>query len=184
MGRLNAAVVGFAGRKKSGKTTISQAVAEALGWQHASFGDYVRYVASQRGLDATSIPVLQDLGQVLIEEGWTQFCTGLLIHAKWAPGNGLIVDGIRHAEAAQHLTSLVAPLRFILVYVSTDDDVLDARRGTGSAIDYETLERHSTEAQVKTRLNSVAALTVDGASPLHQLVGDVVSFIGGGSKPS
>lgn len=177
MGQLKATVVGFAGRKKSGKTTISQAVAEALHWQQASFGDYVRHVASQRGLDATSLPVLQDLGQALIDEGWPQFCKELLRHAEWLPGTGLIVDGIRHVEAAQHLTTLVTPMPFKLIYVSTDDAVLHERRGIDNASQYAALEHHSTEAQVATLLRDSADFTVDGTLPIENLVADIVASI-------
>ncbi|MGO8670179.1 MAG: hypothetical protein ACLQVD_02250 [Capsulimonadaceae bacterium] len=40
------AVIGFSGLARSGKTTVSREVATALGWNYASFGDYVRSVAT------------------------------------------------------------------------------------------------------------------------------------------
>ena len=122
--RMMAAVIGFAGRKKSGKTTISQTVADTLNWPYASFGDFVRHEASRRNLDATSLVVLQDLGEKLIGDGWPEFCRGVLALSEWKPGKSLIIDGIRHAEAVQQLTRIVAPLPFALVYVSTHDEVL------------------------------------------------------------
>lgn len=172
-----AAVIGFSGRKKSGKTTISQAVAEAVGWQHASFGDFVRHQASLRGLDSSSTVVLQDLGETLIGEGWLEFCEGLLALSGWRPGTGLIIDGIRHAEAKENLSSIVAPLRFALVYVTTDDDTLLARRAASNTRDFADIESHSTEAQVMSTLPSLADLTVDGGMPLQDVVTKVVTFI-------
>lgn len=41
-------VLGLAGRKGSGKSTLGKAIAEELGWPYASFGTCVRSVAAQR----------------------------------------------------------------------------------------------------------------------------------------
>jgi hypothetical protein len=171
-----AAVIGFAGRKKSGKTTISQAVANATGWQYASFGDFVRHQANQKGLDSTSTVVLQDLGENLIAEGWPKFCREVVAHSGWKPGTGLIIDGIRHVEAVQQLKSIVAPLNFGLVYVTTDGDTLRGRRAS-SDLKFAVIESHSTEAQVTSTLPSVADLTVDGAISVEKITERIIAFI-------
>lgn len=172
-----AVAVGFSGRKKSGKTTISQAVAERLGLHYASFGDFVRNEAARRHLDAASLVVLQDLGATLIQEGWPEFCQQVVAQSGWIAGTSLVVDGIRHAEAAEHLSRLVAPMQFVLVYVSTEGDIIQQRLGPEAAARITTIEKHSTEAQVTTTLPALANLTVDGALPLETVVDEIVGFL-------
>ena len=54
---MNSLVIGFSGKKGSGKTELSNALSKSLGWKHVGFGDYVRDVCRQRGLDLLSVEV-------------------------------------------------------------------------------------------------------------------------------
>lgn len=78
-------VVGFAGKMGSGKTTISSLTAQTLGWARVGFGDYVRSVARQRGLDA-SRGTLQALGESLLADGSEGFCRDVLAQTDWRLG--------------------------------------------------------------------------------------------------
>ena len=85
VGIMKPIVLAFAGAIRSGKSELSSGVAGTLGWARVSFGDYVREVAQQRGLDSTR-EALQAIGVSLIAEGWEQFCRSVLSQAHWQAG--------------------------------------------------------------------------------------------------
>jgi len=172
-------VLASAGRISSGKSTLSTHVASALGWPQVSFGDYVRQVAQRRGLD-DSRAVLQEVGATLIAQGWEGFCHAVLGQGAWVPGQPLIVEGIRHAEALAVLRQLVAPSELRLVFIAVNEPTRAARLGQRGMPERETLpgvEAHSTEAQVGTVLPGMADFTVDGTRPLEELLQDIVRWV-------
>ena len=168
-GRMKQTVIGFSGRIKSGKTTVSQAVADALSCQRASFGDFVRAEATRQGLDAESRSVLQDVGEMLIVQGWPQFCRNVLATADWQPGSSVVVDGIRHAEAVRQLARIVDPIPFVLVHVAVDEEVQQHRIQDEESQNLEDTEFHSTEADVKEVLPMMADLVIDGSHSVDDL---------------
>jgi cytidylate kinase len=120
-------VVGFSGRRASGKTVLSTEVARRLGWPRVSFGDYVRAVARFRSASAAPVD-LQELGASLIQEmGWEEFCRRVLAQADWAPGRPLVVDGIRHTGALATLRRLVCPTDLLHVHIDVSDQERQAR---------------------------------------------------------
>jgi cytidylate kinase len=175
---LKSIIVGFAGKIGSGKTTISAALAEALNWPRASFGDYVRGVARERGLEE-SREVLQEIGASLAENP-DEFCLSFLGLVDWKPGQNLVVDGIRHAKIIDALRRVTEPSRVFLVFVRVDERVrrkrlLDNRdAGKQAAFGY---EAHTTEADVNTVLPALADLVADGARPVPDLVNQIVAWI-------
>ena len=174
---MKRSVIGFSGRIKSGKTTISQAVATALSFPRASFGDYVREEAKRRELDPDSRSILQDLGETLIAQGWSQFCRDVLATVAWQPGSPLVVDGIRHAEAVRELTLIAAPLPFVLVHVAIDEQVRTDRLEDQHLRELAIAELHSTEADARNILPMMADLVVSSAIPLEDSVQEVVEFV-------
>jgi dephospho-CoA kinase len=172
-------IVGFAGRIKSGKSTISRRVAKDLGWTWVSFGDLLRDEASRRGLAPSSREVLQNLGRELIRGGWKTFCSALLKKAGWAPSQPLIVDSVRHIEAIDTLKLLTAPSEVKLVFVATDDKVRQFRLdAAGRHERIEALDADSLESQAREALPSAADLTVDGGLPEDQCARQIVSWLG------
>lgn len=172
-------VVGFSGGIGSGKTSLSQAVAEELDCPWVSFGDYVRKVAADRGYgqDRES---LQVVGESLVHEGWPRFCLAVLNQAPWKPGQDLIIDGVRHAEGVRTLRSLVKPSLFRLIGISLDATGRWAREGGDAHVDelaIQSIEAHSTEAEVQPRVMPMADLVLDGARPLNELVREVVNWL-------
>ena len=170
-------VIGFSGRIKSGKTTISQAVAGALQLKRASFGDFVRDVAVYRGLDADCRQVLQQLGESLIAEGWLKFCRDVLQATDWTQGESIVVDGIRHADAVTELSRLAAPMPVVLVHVETDEKTRITRLARKELIEQESIKSHSTERDVREVLPSMAKLVVDGTKPIDVVVEEIAQFI-------
>lgn len=177
MASVKPSAIGFSGRIGSGKSTISHAVADALGWTRASFGDYVREVARTRGCDVESREVLQEIGNSLIAQGWRGFCLDVLASASWLPGKPFIVDGIRHPEAVQHLTTIAQPLPFIHVHVAVDENIRLDRLKQRAAFDNVAAESHSTESAVKDMLPSMAHYIVDGSQPLKDIVEVILAFL-------
>jgi dephospho-CoA kinase len=172
-------VLAFAGRIASGKSTLSAGVAQVLGWPRVSFGDYVRQVARHRGLKE-SRTVLQELGAALIAQGWETFCNTVLGQAAWKPGQPLIIDGIRHAEALAVLRQLVTPSELRLVFITVDEPTRTTRLRQRESPDGETMQRieeHTTEAQVGTVLPGIADFLVDGTRPQEELQQDIVRWV-------
>lgn len=170
--------LGLSGRIRSGKTTLSTALSKALLCRRASFGDYVRFEAHERGLEVGNRQVLQDLGELLGSLGWKTFCRNVLHHAGWKPGQPIVIDGLRHVEAIHALRDLVNPLEFRLIYISIAEGQLSKRLlQDASVIDIGHIEEHSTEYQVVETLPSVADLLVDGSRPVEQLVDEIVQWI-------
>jgi cytidylate kinase len=122
---LKSIIIGFSGKIGSGKTTISTAVAEALNWPHASFGDYVREVGRERGIEE-SRKVLQEIGASLVENP-DEFCLSLLELSGWKPGQHLVVDGVRHAKIVDALHRTTKPSRVFLVFVEVNEKVRKKR---------------------------------------------------------
>lgn len=165
-------IVAFSGKIGSGKSTLSKSIAKDLNLPYISFGDYVRHVASLRGLDY-SRDTLQSLGENLIkEQGWLKFCINVLHHGGWNTSKPVILDGIRHVEALECIKQIVHPLEVILVFIQLAP-VERARRITGrDKTDEPNLNRfddHSTETQVNSTLLAAANIVVDGDMPLESL---------------
>lgn len=171
-------VLAFAGRIASGKSTVSQGVAAALGWPWTSFGGYVRMEAQHRGLDETRA-VLQQVGEQLIAAGWELFCQAVLAQAGWRPGQPLVIDGIRHVEGLQTLRDIAAPQSVLLILIDVPEMVrtvrLSARGVTGDEQQQD--DRHASETQVNAILPQIANLIVDGTRPVEDLVHDITLWI-------
>src|SRR5690242_7997878 len=103
---MDSFVVALSGRIGSGKSALASRLAQCLGCERVSFGDYVRAAALAKGLEPTG-ENLQLVGAALVEAGWEPFCRAVLAQAPWQPGQPLVVDGVRHVDALAHLKRLV-----------------------------------------------------------------------------
>jgi len=130
------AVVAISGMIGSGKTTIATLLSERLRWPYAAYGDLIRTVAASRGLTGDRAD-LQQIGGELIAAGWDSFTRLVLGQASWAPGQALILDGLRHAAGAGALARIVAPLPAIVIYLD-----VPAATGLARARDRDHLPRH------------------------------------------
>lgn len=176
-GRTRTLVVCFAGGIGSGKSVVSQRVAETLGWPRVGFGDYVRAVARERGLDETR-KTLQEVGAELAARDLEDFCYRVVDQAG-SSGQSLIVDGIRHLEVMDAVRRIVWPAAALLIFVDVARDERERRtleRGI-SGMSFEEAEAHSTEAQVRGRVRDAADLVVDGLRPVEVLVAEITQFV-------
>ena len=172
-------VLGLAGRKGSGKSTLGKAIAEDLGWPYASFGAYVRSIAAKRGLPQ-SLDALQRLGAALLEEDCAKLCADCLVYSGWRPGQSVVVEGVRHVEAVDELRALAVPGRFMLVFIEVPEDELLTRLPEKGIMDADTLQKfeaHSTEVDVKSRLKAIADRVVDGTRPVSDLMHEITAYV-------
>lgn len=175
---MESTVIAFSGAIASGKSELSTAVAEALGCSRVSFGSHVRTITQLRGLDATR-ESWQAVGESLVREDIRQFCTAVLSQAPWEPGRPLVIDGVRHAEVARALKSMVVPSGLKLVHIETADADREERFRNRSPDEGKlaTFDRHSTESQVRTTLKGLADLVIDGTKPVDQLTREIVDWV-------
>lgn len=165
-------VLALSGKIKSGKSTVASKFAESVGWPHVSFGDYLRVIANQRGLEPKR-EILQDIGDGFIRKDLEGFCRAVLAQAEWHPGQSLVIDGVRHAEVNNLLRSLVSPSRYVLTYLSVDDQVRQARlrlEGIDAQDSVQKVEDHPTEEQVKNVLPHIADYILNGTEPVSVLI--------------
>jgi dephospho-CoA kinase len=163
-GAMEKFVIGFSGKIGSGKSSIARATAAALDVPCASFGDYIRRVARDLALDPADRGVLQDIGNLLVKHP-KQFCAQVLREVDYRPGTSLVIEGIRHKQILDELAVLVAPTPLVLVYVRTDEGVVEERLHREGIPDptIQLLEQDATEAQVTTLLPKFADFVLDGS---------------------
>ncbi len=170
---MSGIVLGFSGRVGSGKTSISEEVAHHYNWPRVSFGDYVRKMAKERGLDSSSRNVLQSLGETLIKSGIEEFCQSVIKQAAWKPGQSLVIDGIRHQDVLNKLKEIVSPSSFVLVYISINEENRwrrIAQRDGLSSNELNNVDEHSTEKETKLVLEQLADIIIDGEQPIEMAV--------------
>jgi cytidylate kinase len=156
-----AIALGFFGRIASEKSAIAGAVAVALGAVKVSFGDFCRDVAEYMGLDREDRQALQDIGNILARYP-KEFCSRVLQHSGYKPGQSLVIEGIRHEAIVEELRAQVAPAKLLLVYVQADKETIENRLRQEGNTDQEIirLETHPTETEVLSGLPDRADFTV------------------------
>jgi dephospho-CoA kinase len=165
-------VVCFSGRIGSGKSSVTEALQQALGWKRAGFGDYLRQLIAESGGDPNSRKVLQDLGQSLVESEPDAFCGAVLASGRFRQGEPFLLDGIRHVNIYRLIGKLVAPSQVRLIHLEVDDaHVRDrvAERPDGTA-DLARAERHRVEADLSQSLPHIADVVLDANQPLMTVV--------------
>lgn len=156
-------LVCFAGRIGSGKSSVTQALAEHLGWNFTGFGDFLRAELIRRGSDPSSRKALQEVGQEMVEKDPEEFCRAVLNAGKFQPGGDLLIDGVRHVEIQKILTRIALPSAARLIFIDADDAIRLERvegRVDGRA-DFVRAEAHRVEADLREGLPAMADVIVD-----------------------
>ncbi|NUQ67375.1 MAG: hypothetical protein HUU18_03725 [Phycisphaerales bacterium] len=176
-GMMQSTVLAFSGGIASGKSTLSESVALAVGVPRVSFGGYIRLEARRRGM-STNRETLQSIGEELVRKDPDGLCRAVLAQSGWTPGTSLVVDGVRHADIAARLARLVRPSEFRLVHVAAEHGTRSARMASRgeTASQLKSFESHSTERDVSQQLPEKADLVVDGEQPIEVLVEQVAKW--------
>jgi AAA domain len=172
-------VVSFSGRMASGKTHITRVLADALQWPRASFGEYLRAALAKQGNHRPSRETLQDFGQTLVTRDPDQFCRDVLGGAGFAPGDNLLLDGIRHVDIQWRVAKFVAPSRTFLIYLAAEDDVL-AQRGRERGVsqtEFRRAQDHEVEQDLATSLPRIADVVIDAGQPTAQVLAQCIVTI-------
>jgi dephospho-CoA kinase len=172
-------VIAFAGKIGSGKTSVTNALAESLGCPRACFGDYVREVVRERGLPLTRAN-LQFVGTELLENDMHGFCRAVILSCGWNPGESLVIDGLRHEETIKLIEQLVSPTKLKIVFLQVDEDTRIRRltmRGDGDSAALTQAAAHSSENQVNSTLIEKAHLVLQASEPIPTIVRQVQEWI-------
>ena len=171
-------VIGFSGKIGSGKSTLSNSISKELNFKYCSFGDYIRKVAFNRGLE-NNRGNLQNLGLSLLQDGANSFCSAVLKDINWNEGESLIIDGIRHVEIAMAIKDIVSPDLFSLVFLKIESDSLRVKRNNISEDELKNIDAHPTESQVMDQtLLQFADIVIDANASISEQKGLVMSWIG------
>lgn len=169
-------VLAFSGGLGAGKSSLTTALHERLGWPRASFGDHVRKLAAENGRDSKDRAVLQQLGQALVLTNVEGFVDDVLAQAGDAPN--VILDGVRHVEVLFTLREKFKD-KVKLVHLEAPSDLRQERYLQRETVERRLLARYEqdiTEAQIARILPQYADLLVDATLPLSFQVGKVTDF--------
>lgn len=172
-------LVCFSGQIGSGKTSVSAAVAAALGWGRTGFGDYLRAEIARTSGDPEAREVLQDLGQRLVETDPEAFCRSVLIAGNFKPGDNFLIDGVRHVDIFRILKRLGAPSIARLLFLDVANSHRLARvRDRVDGDDFVRAETHRVESELRNELPALADRVVDATQPFDEVVSDCLACIG------
>ncbi|MBI1198710.1 MAG: AAA family ATPase [Phenylobacterium sp.] len=174
-------IIALAGAIGSGKSTLANALAAARAARCASFGNYVRHLVGERGLDVNDRTVLQDVGHERVEADARAFLDDTLEWAGHQPTDELVLDGVRHLKILAALQVRAAELNdpTVLVYLGTPVDVRHARVASRGKTLEQILEdeRHPAEQDLYQGLRNAADLRLDGGRPVLELRDELLGFL-------
>jgi len=171
-------LVCFSGQIGSGKSSVSAAVAEALGWGRTGFGDFLRAEIARSGGDPTDRRGLQDLGQQRVESDPEAFCHDVLDAGGFQPGDDFVADGVRHAAIFRILRVLAAPSTARLLFLQASDTARTARvKARSDHTDFQRAAGHRVEGELRDALPEQADAVIDADRPFGDVVADCVALI-------
>ncbi len=176
----------FSGQIGSGKSSVSAAVATALGWKRTSFGDYLRGEISRLGGDPGDRKALQDLGQRRVEDDAMAFCRDVLAAGDFRPGDDFIVDGIRHVAIFELLAVVSEPSQARLLFLQAPELARSVRvQGRPDAQDFVRASVHHVESELQNALPRRADAIVDAGRSIDRVLAECLTLVdgwGGGAR--
>ncbi|MAM39585.1 MAG: hypothetical protein CL949_14030 [Erythrobacter sp.] len=168
----------FSGQIGSGKSSVSTAVAEALGWRRTGFGDYLRSEIIRSGGDPNDRQALQDLGQKRVDADAAAFCRDVLAAAGFTPGDDLVIDGIRHVAIFEILAEVSRPSEARLLYLGAREITRNLRiQSRTDAQDFARASAHRVETELQDALPQRADALIDADQQLEQVVANCLEAI-------
>jgi hypothetical protein len=168
----------FSGQIGSGKSSVSTAVAAALGWRRTGFGDYLRNEIDRLGGDPNDRKALQDVGQKRVEYDSVAFCHDVLDAGGFQPGEDFFIDGIRHVTIFEILATLTKPTQARLLFLGALETTRDARvRARADAQDFVRASAHHVENELQDVLPQHADAVVDAEQALDLVVANCLKLV-------
>ena len=168
----------FSGQIGSGKSSVSSAVAEALGWRRTGFGDYLRSEIARLGGDPSSRKALQDLGQSRVEDDPSAFCRDVLAAGGFRAGDDFVIDGIRHLGIFEILNAISRPTRAQLIFLGAAEATRIARVDERpDRQDFARASGHRAESELRDALPQRADGLVSADQPLERVIADCLDFV-------
>jgi hypothetical protein len=116
----------------------------------------------------------------------------VLMQGGWQSGDGIVLDGVRHATILDALRQVAYPMPVRLLHIDTPTTIRDVRldnrrRAVGANSSQRAeIDAHITEHDVVTALPTIADFTVDGQRDVGVIVQDVLRWLqcsGSRSRP-
>lgn len=168
----------FSGQIASGKSSVSIAVAEALGWHRTGFGDFLRSEIARLGGNPGDREALQNFGQKRVDDDPVAFCRDVLRAGGFVPGEDFVIDGIRHASIFEILTEVSAPSRTRLLFLGASETTRLARAEERvDASDFARASAHRVEAELINALPQRADGIVNSDQSLDCVVSDCLDLV-------
>lgn len=177
---MRSTVIGIAGLIGSGKSSVALNLASRLQCPVASFGGYVRALATNRGQEIRRGNLQELSEQLLASLGAEGLTRNVLAATAWDRKHSLVVDGVRHAAVVAALKAEVAPMPFLLIYLDVTVEVQQHRlvaRDNLSAKELHGIELHSTERDVASEVRDLADLIISADGKVVEIVDAVMSAI-------
>jgi hypothetical protein len=103
------------------------------------------------------------------------FCLQVLETVKFAPGEQIVLDGVRHKEVLASLT-VISPLQEIrLIYLAAAVETRKAR--TSSTTELTIIDSHKVESQTNTELKALADFVIYTEGTADQSFSRLLSWI-------
>lgn len=167
----------FSGQIGSGKSSVSTAVATALGWKRVGFGDYLRSEIAKIGGDPNDRKALQDLGQQRVATDAMAFCRDVLTAVEFVPGEDIVVDGVRHVTIFEVLDQISKPSRARLLFLGVPEDTRYTRiQSRADAPDFVRASVHQVEVEAQDALPKRADALVDAGQSFDEVVSDCLGW--------
>lgn len=168
----------FSGQIGSGKSSVSTAVADALGWRRTGFGDYLRGEIALRGGDPDDRKALQELGQARVDADAAAFCRDVLTAGGFEPGDDCVIDGIRHVNIFEILQKVGSPSESKLLFLGAGETTRNLRVQTRlDAADFARASTHRVEAELRDALPARADAIIDADQPMDRVVSDCLEWV-------
>lgn len=170
----------FSGQIGSGKSSVSAAVAEALGWRRTGFGEYLRAEVVRLGGDPDDRKALQDLGKMRVDENPVAFCRAVLAFGGFQRGESYVIDGIRHVSIFDMLAALSTPSHARLLFLGAPETSRITRVSTRpDAQDFDRASKHLVESELISALPQRADGIVDADQSFDRVVLECLKLVHG-----
>jgi cytidylate kinase len=162
-------IIAFSGSSQTGKTELGRRLAEYCHCKFVSFGDFVRQQARNRGIGDPSRADLQNLGQQLVQSDVVDFCRAVLETVQFSSGERLVVDGVRHIEALNAISTIAGCQPIKLIYLHASMKVRESReldRNRQETLDE--IDAHPVESQTNHEIKQLADFVVDAGRDVEE----------------